>query len=184
MKKKKNKLGVILLVLAVLITAVAIILAVVNKKEKTHLEDQQAIKDNYNLLSINVTNNITYRTELKKQLKESNNENYSEKHAEYLKLLNDYDNNIKAIELNYKEIDPRCDATYEEPTIEILCRGYKSIYEDTVNIYVALVSEYNNLITTYNEKSDVDYEQHTMLYSEYVDLNQNGEYQGKDILTK
>jgi len=184
MKKKKNKSAVVLLVLAVLITIVAIILAFVNKGEKTYIEDQKIIKDSYTDLSINVTDNIGYRTQLKNKLAEFNNEKYSEEHGEYIKLLDSYNNNIKKIDLNYDAIDPRCDVEYEDSTTAILCRGYKTIYEETINIYIAIVSEYNNLITKYNETSEVDYEQYTMIHKEYLDLNQNGEYQGKDILTK
>ena len=87
MKKKKNKSGKILLILAVPIMIAAVILAFVNKGEKTYIEDQKIIKDSYHALSINVTNNIGYRSQLKNKLKEFNNDTYAEEHEEYIIIL-------------------------------------------------------------------------------------------------
>lgn len=184
MKKKKNKSGKILLILAIPIMIAAVILAFINKGEKTYIEDQQIIKDSYHALSINVTNNIVYRSQLANKLKEFNNDTYAEEHEGYIIILNKYHKNIQEIDQNYRNIDPKCDTKYEDSTVQILCRGYKPIYEETINMYIALVSNYNEQIASYNETNKTNYEPYQLLHTEYIDLNKNGEFQGKDILTK
>ena len=184
MKKKKNKSGKVLFILAIPIMIAAVILAFVNKGEKTYIENQQIIKDSYNSLTINVSENISYRSQLKNKLKEFNNETYPQEHEAYVKLLNQFNENIQAIDQNYHDIDKRCGVEYDDSTIQILCRGYTTIYEETINIYIALLSNYNEQITKYNESSESKYDTYQLLHTEYLDLNQDGEFKGQDILTK
>ena len=179
MKKKKKKSFKGLIVLTVIITIAGIVLAIINNKKQTILDNMAIIKQSYTNLSVYVSDDRNFRNQLTNRLTTFNNEIYSSEHESYMQLLNAYNNNLKAIEVNINQLASKCDIEYEEATINILCRSYGILYEEVVNGYVTSVTNYNNKITAYNQTSETDYELFTMTYKEYIDYDQDGNYQGK-----
>lgn len=174
----KKTLPIIIIVLALIITTVAIIFAIINDKEKTMDENTIIIRNNYGELSTNSTDNVLIRKELLNKLNTFDEENYENVHNEYLELLNKYNENIAKIDANIEAMNSRCDVEYEDATINILCRSYSDLYEEIVNIYITNLNNYNNKIAGYNTRNQTNYEKYNMLHTEYLDINKDGTYQG------
>lgn len=181
---KKNNLGIIsivLLVFTILIFFVATILSNKNNKKEEILNNATLIKKNYtNLIDENM-NNISIRKELINKLNAFNSKEYASLHEGYIETLNNYNNNVSKIKEAVDTLNEKCEYEFEEGTTNVLCRSYSGVYEEVVNIYITVLTNYNNKITSLNETSEEKYELYTTIYTEYIDVNNDGKYQGKDI---
>lgn len=183
-KEKNNKktyliIGIsLVLILLILITIFVINL---NNDKKISEENMQIIKDNYNELSINVTEYNQVRTELSELLNNFIYENYKNEHEEYTNLLNKYNSNINKIDKNINSIESRCNVIYKDSAVNKICDSYKTLYEKLINLYVSDINNYNNKITSYNEYKKEEIELHKLIHQDYIDYDNNKEYEGKDV---
>ena len=175
----KKTIRLILVILALIISVIGFILSRRNDEEETLQNNEEIIKENYTLLSTNSVANIEIRKELLTKINTFNKDTYKEEHENYLKVISKYEENIKKIDDNVNNMESRCDHEYEDATINIFCRGYDTLYEEIINIYVKTITEYNNKITDYNKTTKESYSLHKMLHTEYIDFNEDGIYQGK-----
>ena len=179
MSNKKTLIISILAMLTIIILVIAIILFMVNKKEQTLQDNISMIKSNYANISHNMTDNDEIKKELLNQLETFNQETYPEEHGKFTSTLKKYDRNVKYVESLIKDMETRCGYKYDDITAKLLCQGYDTIYEETINSYIKIVNNYNDKLTKYNETVETPYKLHTPVYSDYIDYNKDGKFEGK-----
>ena len=179
MSNKKILIISILSMFTVILIVVGAILFSINRKQKMLIENVSIIKSDYAKFISNTSDSETIKTELNEKLTAFNNETYQEEHAEYQNILKKYDENIKYINKIVKDLEERCQYQYEDQMANLLCRGFDILYEESINSYITNISEYNDKITTYNETASKTYELHKLIYTNYIDYDNDGEYEGK-----
>ena len=183
---KKNNKKIILIISITLISSLIIILTlfvlnIVNDKKISN-KNMQLIKTNYNELSTLVTEYNQIRTKLSEKLNNFIYEEYPKEHNSYIELLNKYNNNIKDIDSKVNNINTKCDVLYSDISINKICDSYKVLYEKLINLYITDINTYNNKIISYNEyKEKNEYEEMELIHKEYLDYNQDKQYEGKDV---
>lgn len=180
MSNKKILLLSILFALTFIVTIVAIIFALLNHQKSNPTKNMDIIQNNYLKFSSHINENVEIRKQLAEKLGEFDNATYQENHDEYTELLTNYDKNMQIISDLADTLEPKCRITYEDATTNILCQSYEMLYEQMINIYISKVTDYNNKINSYNQLNNANYKKHKLLYSEYVDIDNNGKYQGKE----
>jgi len=179
MSSKKTLIITILSTLTIIILIITIILFMVNKNERDMQENIRMIKSNYANISHNMTDNDEIKKDLLNQLSAFNNETYQEEHSKYKTTLKKYDRNVEYVEALIKDMEKRCKHNYDDITAKLLCQGYDTIYEETINSYIKVVNDYNSKLTKYNETAETPYKLHTPIYSDYIDYNKDGKFEGK-----
>lgn len=179
--KKYKKVGITFIILSMLIIAIGIIVAVLVNKEKTIQENIVIVKDTYTSFSIDVVENYQIRSELKEKIDQFNNETYSSEHETYISLLNQYNENMTTLKNNVSILEDKCSIEYENTQTNIFCDNYQQLYEAINNVYIGMLTDYNNKITNYNETSEEDYELFSLINKDYVDFNNDGAYDGKTV---
>lgn len=179
MSNKKVLIVTTLSTLTILMLIIGGVLFSVNKQEKRLTENVGIIKSNYAKFTTNVTDNQEIKKELSDLMGDFNNETYKEKHEDYVKILNKYDNNIKYVDSIVKDMESRCKYKYEDAVVTLLCKGYDILYEETINTYITNVNKYNDKLSKYNEATGSKYKSHKLVYEKYIDYDKDGEYEGK-----
>lgn len=175
----KKKLPIIMIVLALITGVVAIVLSKVNNKEENLINSTETIRDTYGNLSTNVTSNIEIRKDIINKLNTFEEEDYKNFHTQYQELLQKYTENVKQIDKNIEIMDSNCKTEFEDNTLNILCRSYADLYEEVINIYITTLNNYNSKIEKYNTENQSSYESYTTIHQNYIDVNQDGIYQGQ-----
>jgi hypothetical protein len=98
----------------------------------------------------------------------------------YLVKMAKYNENIKKIDSNIANIEPKCNVIYKELSVNKICDSYKELYEKLINLYISDIENYNNKITSYNEYKKESINQFEMVHKEYIDYNLDQIYKGKD----
>jgi hypothetical protein len=179
MNNKKVLIISILSVLTVLMIIVGLILFSINKKEQMLIDNVDIIKSNYAKFISNTADSDDIIKELEDLMKKFDNGTYEDEHDEFVKVLKKYDENIKYVESIVKDMESRCKYKYEDAVVTLLCKGYDIIYEETINLYISNINKYNNKLTTYNKTASKTYELHKLIYTNYIDYDNDGEYEGK-----
>jgi len=176
---KKNSKKVILIGVGVMILVIIIILVIgiVNDKRESN-ENMGLIKDNYELLSNNVTEYNQIRSDLSNKLNNFIYDDYSKEHDSYVELLTKYNNNIGLIAGNVSEINSKCNVIYSDINVNKICDSYGLLYEKLINLYVMDLNNYNYKISSYNEYKKDHISLFNMIYNEYIDYNDDGKYEG------
>ena len=163
----KNKFTIIIMTLTVITAATAFVLSRINNKEETTIDNIATIREVYATLSNNVNDNIGIRKRLLDKLNVFDTTNYEN------------NTNIISIDESVKIMDSKCAQEYEDTTINIFCRGYSDLYEEVINIYVDVISNYNKKIKDHNARNATNYELYNMIHKDYVDINKDGAYRGQ-----
>ena len=179
MKKNTKKLGITLFVLAVIIIAISVILTMVNNKKQTIKTNIEIVKNTYVSLSSNNSDNIVYRREILNKISELETNSQTINPNDFTKVLENYDKNMNAIQENINTLESLCTVIYYDTATDIFCRSYKSLHEEVINVYVDSINKYNKQIRN-AEDLDIRNNLHNMLYTEHVDLDQDGVYRGKE----
>lgn len=178
MKKSSKKIILISgVVLVVLVSIIVIVIGIINDKRESS-RNMELIKDNYELLSTNVSEYNQIRSELSSKLNNFIYENYSKEHSGFVELLTRYNNNISLIDENVKVINSKCNVIYNDISVNKICDSYKILYEKLINLYVMDLNNYNNKISSYNEYKNENIELFNMIHKEYIDYNDDGKYEG------
>lgn len=181
MKKKNRRIILIVGIITIVLLVVVILVMNIMNDKKNSQENMQLIKDNYNELSVNVSEYNQIRSDLSDKLNNFIYEEYSKEHDSYVELLTKYNTNIQVIDENVDVIHDRCDVIYSDIVVNKICDSYELLYEKLVNLYVLDLTNYNNKITSYNEYKNEDVELFTLIHKEYIDYNKDKKYEGKDI---
>lgn len=179
MSNKKILIISILSMFTVILIIVGMILFSVNKKQKMLIENVDIIKSDYAKFSSNTSDSEKIKEELTNKLTTFSNETYEEDHTEYQRILKEYDSNIKYINEIVEDLEEKCQYEYDDQMINLLCRGFDILYEESINAYITNVNEYNNKLSMYNDNRDKKYNLHTLIYDKYIDYDKDGEYEGK-----
>lgn len=177
--KKATKIGITFVVLSVLVIGIGIIFATIVHKHNIMEENKKTIKDTFNNFSLKLLTNYTLRDETTNKLANIKQETYKDEHEEYAELLTKYNNNMNELKTDVATFEDKCTYEYDSPEIGIYCKNYQVLYEVAVNIYVNNLTNYNNVITTYNQTAEEDYELFTLVYQEQLDYNNNGIFENK-----
>lgn len=178
MNNKKTLIISILAMLGIIALFVAIILFILNNREKQLQENMKAIKSNYANFSTNIADNEQLRSNLTKHINEFDATPYEDEIGKYEDTLRKYDKNIQYLDSLVKDMESRCKYKYDDLNIQILCKGYDGLYEATVNKYITKIIEYNNKVTEYNQKANTTYEIHYPVHETLLDYNKDGKYSG------
>lgn len=181
MEKKRKILIIIGFVVLVVVGFVAFfILNIINDK-KLNKDNANYIKENYNNLSnsVNLYNDI--RSDYSLLSKDFYLENYDKKHLEYVELLNKYSGIIREIDKSIENIHSKCNLIYDDSEVNKICRSYDTLYEKLINLYVGDLLNHNEIIDKFNNYKSDDVEKITMVYTDYVDYNNDGKYEGREL---
>ena len=171
--------GMIIIILGIIMTIIAFAMSTVVNKDTIVEKEKQSIVDSYTELTVVAGTNIDLRNEISEKIDAYTNENYPQEHETYIDLLNKYEENYKTVASHIEEIDKQCKNDYEDSRIDIMCKSYKMLYEEITNIYVSNLTKYNNNIKNYNQTLGTTYEEFTMIQTEYIDYDKDGNYLGK-----
>lgn len=185
MEKEKNNKKIKLIIIIGIILVIIIILSlfimnIINDKKETD-KNMEIINTNYNELSANVKEYNQIRTDLSGKLNNFIYEKYPEEHNSYIEILNRYNENIKKIDTNINNIDNLCNVIYKDISINKICNSYKDTYEKLINLYISDLNNYNNKIVSYNEYKGTDTSLFELIHKDYIDYNNDKEYEGKDV---
>ena len=61
----------------------------------------------------------------------------------------------------------------------MLCKGYDVIYEEAINSYITNINEYNDKVSKHNETATKRYDEHELVFTQYIDYDKDGQYEGK-----
>ena len=183
MKKKMNIITLVLVIITIIIIIIGLYIGNIVHERKTVQKNIELIKYNYNEFTNNILEFNQIRTNLSNKLNNFVYTTYIDEHQNYIELLNKYTDNIKKIDANVSNITKRCDFTYNDKNINIICDSYESAYEKMVNLYVSDVINYNNKIKSYNEQYITEEElgQFDAAHKEYIDYNNDKKYEGKEV---
>lgn len=94
----------------------------------------------------------------------------------------DYDKIVGSINTLSLSLSKSCNIDFVNNDIEKKCSSYQDAYEMIVNIYINDIKMYNEQVKKYNEwkKTESAKEFKSEYVSDYVDLNKDGVYTGKD----
>ena len=179
MSNKKILIISIFSMFSVVMTIVAMIFFSINKSANAMTENIAMIKSNYANFSSNLSDTKEIKTNLLSKLSSFENGTYEEVHDNYVETLKEYDKNVKYIDSLVKDMEKRCKYKYEDITIQLLCKGYDALYEETINAYITNINNYNKKLTKYNETIEIPYKLHKPVYDKYIDYDKDGECEGK-----
>jgi len=179
--KNYKKIGLSFAILSAIVIAIGVVIAIIVNNKKTIQENIVIIKETYTDFSVDIVENYQIRNEITEKLDQFNNENYSNEHETYTGLLTQYNQNITVLNDSVNILEDKCSIEYEDSQTNIFCNNYQQLYEVINNIYIELLTNYNNKITSYNETSEEDYTTVTLINKDYVDFNKDGIYDGKTV---
>ena len=162
----------------VLIGGISIFVTNIMDAKKEMEENANYIKENYQNLTKNVESYNQIRTNYTDMSKDFILDTYKDSHQEYLNLLTKYNETIKDIDENIKNISSKCDLIYDDHEVNKICQSYDTLYEKLVNLYITDISNHNEIIDKYNNYKSDKLEQITMIYDNYIDYNNDNTYEG------
>ena len=69
---------------------------------------------------------------------------------------------------------------YKDRDANHICKDYRKMYEEMVNVYINDIKSFNKIIDKYNEDTNNNLEKYkSNLYSDYIDFDKDGVYNGK-----
>ena len=170
MDKKRLIISIIIIIIVFLGVFITID---INKEKREINNNMELIKKNYHLLS----NSIDKYNEIRNEYTNMSNvlliDEYKSKHEEFLALLASYDEEIKNIDAYIENISFRCNQIYIDTEVNNICNSYKSLYDKIINLYIADINNYNNIISKYNEYSDEKLEPHKLIHGDIDNTNLN-----------
>lgn len=169
----------ILIILGIVMTIVAFGMSTVVNKDAISEKNRQDVIEKFTELTVITGNNNDIRNELIGKLDLYTNETYPQEHEKYLELLNKYQENYKTIMQYTNDIEKKCKKNYEDSRVNIMCKSYRMLYEESTNTYVMIFTKYNNNIKNYNQTATTPYSEFEMIQKEYIDYNQDNIFLGK-----
>ncbi len=182
MKKKKN----LIIILSVIIVGIIIIVSVFSilNSRKLKKENIDTITTSYNNLTDDIKKYNEIRTKYNKRISSFVMSTYENEQEEYITLLNEYNEVIKKIDTEIKQIDKKCDIIYDDININKICSNYKGMYEKLINLYITDINMYNENIKKYNEYKKTSIESFELVHKDYIDYNNDGTYEGRSTNEK
>ena len=177
-----NKKNVIIIIIIILILGFCgLVYGSYTKNQKENEKNIAIIKSAYDSLSGDIKTYNQIRSEYNDMLSNFFLETYKDSHESYQELLTKYNEVVKSIDSSVKKMDQRCNHLYEDITINNICTNYSIIYEKLINLYVTDLNIYNSNIEAYNEYKKENIEKFAMIHSDYIDYNNDGIYEGRDM---
>lgn len=167
----KKKTVIISILLIILLIVGLFIYKNSNKDSSKDLEEK--IKKNYTAFDLDLENFINtwllYSKNVKVELSSNNIDNY----VIWIKELDEYKKTLDNLYNNSKYLKESCVKDELSPSVKSLCESFINNYETSINHYVNDINEFNNFAVNnglgiYDNKY------------QYVDLNQDGEFKGKE----
>jgi hypothetical protein len=185
---KSKKLAVVTLIIGILLIIGGLslwIISYINEKntETKQLEDE--ILTNYEVFkekteAFNDFRSNTYYNEVTKDLYL---ESVSDEYEVWINILDIYTDTIDEVENSSSYLKENCVNTYySNNDIKNKCEAFVIAYETVVNYYTKDIISFNELINEYinNNDSDIENIKEYNLKYEYVDINSDGKFIGKD----
>lgn len=169
----------ILFILGIVMTIIAFGMSTVVNKDSILEKNKKDIIDEFTKLTVITGNNNDIRNELITKLDTYTNETYPQEHEKYLELLNKYQENYKTIVTYTDDIEKKCKKKIEDSRVNIMCKSYRMLYEESTNTYVMIFTKYNNNIKNYNETASTPYNEFEMIKKEYIDYNKDNIFLGR-----
>lgn len=160
-------------------TIIAAGISTIANKDTILEKNKQRIIDNFTELTVLTGDNNDIKTIINQNLETLEIEKYSEKHGEFLEKLIKYEENYKLIKEYTKEVEESCKKAFDDSRVSIMCKSYQMLYEEATNTYIETLTNYNNMIKTYNETAEQHFSEYEMLEKEYIDYNKDNTFLGK-----
>lgn len=167
---------IVLFIILLLIGGVSFFAINIKKEQEVMNSNMKEIKNSYELLNENVNDYNSIRNEISVKLASFFYDSYLKEKSSYDDIFTRYNTTISEIDKNIINIDKYCDVLYKDSNVNKICNSYKNLYEKLVNIYVSDLNNYNQKIIGYNEYKKDNIPLFTMIHSDYIDYNDDGEY--------
>ena len=167
-------------VIIIVILVISVVVIGINKEKRDINNNMEQIRKSYSFLtgSINKYNDI--RTEYIDKTSVLILDDFKDKHADFINILDQYNEVMKNIDSYISNINYRCMYLYNDNEINNICNSYKGIYEKVVNLYVNDLNNYNNLITKYNEYNEEKLPLYEMVHKDYIDYDNDSVFLGRN----
>ena len=169
----------VLIILGIIMTIIAAGISTIANKDTILEKNKQNVIDNFAEVTTLKADNNDIKIELTQKIETLEIESYSENHEEYISLINQYQENYKLIKKHTKEIEKSCEKEIEDSRVNVMCKSYKLLYEESTNIYIETITTYNDILKKYNETATTPYEEIELLEKEYIDYNNDNVFLGK-----
>ena len=179
MKKKKNIL-IVSLMIGLSIVIIVLVYSALNSS-KIKRENKNEINNAYKELTNEVKEYNNIRTKYNEKISSFLLSSYNEEHDEYVKLLTEYNEIIKKIDITTEKLNSKCNILYSDIDINKICSNYGLIYEKLINLYITDINIYNNSIKKYNEYNNTNIEPFQMIHNGYIDYNHDNKYEGREL---
>lgn len=177
----KKKYIVLLIIVLIICGSVKFLIDLNNEKKETEVV-VSAINDNYKELENNVNEYNKYRESIGDRLSTYYQESFSSNYEDIANEFKEYDKVIVNIKNNVEKINDNCgNRIFADSNINNICNGYKSLYEEMINVYLNDVNNFNRFVNTYNEENENKlslFKSSTI--DDYIDYDKDGEYKGME----
>lgn len=159
----------------------------IQQKKEQLLEEENGkiIVENYQKVKEQVEVFSQKRQEMYEEvLNEVYLEQVPRKRQEWEQIIKEYEQEIEKIMTISNESKSVCETSYQEKDYNSKCDAITIVQEQVINSYVKDMEIYNEMIQQYNDMPQmIETEKekpYQGIYQDYVDLNQDNSYEGKD----
>lgn len=186
-KKKWKILLVIFIILALISSFLYFYISSFKVDRAETLVLMKEVNEDYPKFSKNMTEFVNKRNAFYKQKEEIYLEDIGKNTNTWITFMSDYAKIINVIEDNSKRLKTNCKNDFGDITAKTQCNQFRVNYEAAMNYYITDVKVYNNIVKEYNvwlTNNNSSYkkleEVSLTLYKDYIDVDGDGEYFGKE----
>lgn len=185
---KKKSIAFIILVIGILLIVLGICILVFRKnsfENKKQKELEETIIEKYTLFNKNIETfdeiRALYYSDINNKLLV---ENVSTSYKDWISFLDNYTSQVDKVEESSNYLKQECiEKEYSNQDILNTCKSFIIRYETVINYYTKDIISFNELLDKYRKELALTEESNIKDYNlkyNYVDIDLNGEFKGKD----
>lgn len=187
MKNKKIAVFILVLGIILIISGIgAFIYKEISDMNKEKKELETNVTNNHETFRKNVDSfeeiRSTYYSDVVNNLFP---ETVEDSYKNWITIVDNYTNIVDNVEKNSSYLKEHCiDRKYPNNTIKNKCDSFIIAYETVINYYTKDIISFNEVLNQYYSKNEINKEESEikeyLLKYNYVDINSDGEFKGKD----
>lgn len=181
MKKKYIKYIIIIVILILIIFGGIKLFSAYQEEKRITAKLVNEIKNNYTIVEDSASKYNEVRENLSKNLNTYYQDDFQKNYDEIRVEFDNYELIMKELKTSIDNINKDCVGyIYKDRDANHICKDYRKMYEEMVNVYINDIKSFNKIIDKYNEDTNNNLEKYkSNLYSDYIDFDKDGVYSGK-----
>ena len=191
MKKSIKIIGIVVIIIALLITFACFWVIGLKEDQKETKVKMKEVIDNYPTFNKEVDIFSNLRNKLYEKKEDMYYDTLSQQAIDWNKFMDEYAMQIKKVEDAAKNLKQNCKIKYGDVGTNSKCTAFKANYEAAQNYYISDVKMYNDLIDEYDKWTKEQGGNYNTLkkaelpvYKKYINFDNDGEYFGKEEVKK